>query len=98
MHGTTSPARSAGAGALLQLRGTTRSVATAAFAAALIAVSPAAPRESAGGMVEWPCVGADQAASKYSPLADVDASNVDRLRIAWTWEPNGWLEGNPISC
>ena len=90
MHGTTSPARSAGTGpgAPPHVRGSTRFVAAAAFVAALVAAAPAAAQESAGGMVEWPYVGADQAASKYSPLADVDASNVDRLRIAWTWEPN----------
>ena len=39
-------------------------------------------------MVEWPYVGADQAASKYSPLADINTANVDQLEIAWTWEPN----------
>ena len=69
---------------------TTRFMMTAAavLATALMAGAPAAAQEPAGGMVEWPYVGADQAASKYSPLADVDASNVEQLEVAWTWEPN----------
>ena len=46
-------------------------------------------QDPTGEMVEWPYVGADQAASKYSPLADINTANVnDQLEIAWTWEPN----------
>ena len=69
--------------------GTTRIMMTAAavLATALMAGAPAAAQEPAE-MVEWPYVGADQAASKYSQLADIDASNVDQLEVAWTWEPN----------
>ena len=57
--------------------------ATAAAGVATIAL-----RAQDAGMVEWAYVGADQGASKYSPLADIDRSNVDQLEIAWTWEPN----------
>ena len=45
-------------------------------------------QDSTGEMVEWPYVGADQAASKYSPLTDINTLNVNQLEIAWTWEPN----------
>lgn len=41
-----------------------------------------------GDMVEWRYVGASQGASKYSPVADIDRSNVDQIEVAWTWEPN----------
>ena len=64
-----------------------RMTAAAVLATALLAGAPVAAQEPAE-MVEWPYVGADQAASKYSPLADIDASNVERLEVAWTWEPN----------
>ena len=57
----------------------------AAAALTLIAVAVAAQETD---LVEWPYVGADQGASKYSPAADIDRSNVDQLDIAWTWEPN----------
>ena len=45
-------------------------------------------QETATNMVEWRYVGADQGVSKYSPLADINRSNVDRLEIVWTWQPN----------
>ena len=45
-------------------------------------------QDTTGEMVEWPYVGADQAASKYSPLTDINTTNVNELEIAWTWEPN----------
>jgi quinoprotein glucose dehydrogenase len=33
--------------------------------------------------VEWPYYSGDNGARKYSPLAQIDASNVGRLRLAW---------------
>jgi quinoprotein glucose dehydrogenase len=33
----------------------------------------------------WPYYGADLANSKYVPLTQIDASNVHRLQVAWTW-------------
>ena len=62
-------------------------VVVAALVAA-VAGATAAAQDRSGDMVEWPYVGADQGASKYSPLADVDVSNVETLEVAWTWEPN----------
>jgi len=35
--------------------------------------------------VEWPYYGGDQGGSKYSPLTDVNRSNVSRLAVAWHW-------------
>ena len=35
---------------------------------------------------DWPHYARDLAASKYSPLDQIDASNVAELEIAWTWE------------
>ncbi len=40
----------------------------------------------AGRMAEWRYYGADAAGTKYSPLAQIDASNVRRLHIAWSWD------------
>src|SRR5213593_2672690 len=36
--------------------------------------------------VEWLYYGGDQAGTKYSPLADINANNVERLEIAWQWK------------
>ena len=60
------------------------------YAAALLvatAVLAAEAQAPPGNMVEWPYVGGDQAHTKYSPLRDVTQANVDRLRIAWQWDP-----------
>ena len=62
----------------------------AAIIAVVLAAAVGAPaaQENNDGIVEWPYVGADQASSKYSPLTDINRSNVDQLEVAWTWEPN----------
>ena len=44
-------------------------------------------QDRSGGMVEWPYVGAEQSHTKYSPLDDINLSNVEQLDIAWTWDP-----------
>src|SRR5215471_1398465 len=36
--------------------------------------------------VEWLYYGGDQAGTKYSPLTDINAANVQRLEIAWQWK------------
>src|SRR5713101_3481636 len=50
---------------------------------------------------DWPFYGGDQGGTKYSPLADVNASTVSRLQTAWEWqtrekalEPFGTRPGN----
>jgi quinoprotein glucose dehydrogenase len=35
---------------------------------------------------DWPYYGADQAATKYSSLADISTANVRHLKLAWRWE------------
>ena len=37
-------------------------------------------------MVEWPTYGGDAGGMKYSPLADIDRTNVSRLARAWSWD------------
>ena len=50
-----------------------------------------------GGSGEWRAYGATNAATKYSPLSQIDATNVANLRIAWEWEsPDAAIiEANP---
>jgi sulfocyanin len=38
---------------------------------------------SGSGTVDWPAVGGTQANTRYSPLAQVNTSNVNKLGIAW---------------
>lgn len=41
---------------------------------------------AASRAVEWPVWGNDAGAAKYSTLTDINAQNVAKLRIAWTWK------------
>jgi len=54
----------------------------AAFAPEPAPAAAPSVRRKAG---EWPVYGATNAATKYSPLAQIDASNVAGLEIAWEW-------------
>jgi quinoprotein glucose dehydrogenase len=52
---------------------------------------------------EWPMYTADIAGSKYSPLDQINASNFNKLQVAWRLKtdnfgprPEGKLEGTPI--
>src|SRR5262245_15612108 len=38
-------------------------------------------------MQEWPVYAADQAATHYSPLADLNRSNAAKLAVLWEWQP-----------
>jgi quinoprotein glucose dehydrogenase len=51
---------------------------------------------------DWPHYARDLAATKYSPLAQIDAGNVGDLEIVWTWESadyrlTGTHEGAPVN-
>ena len=54
--------------------------------AVLAAGSIAAAQSPSARQVEWPFVGADQENTKFSPIADINADNVQRLHIAWQWQ------------
>jgi quinoprotein glucose dehydrogenase len=46
----------------------------------------ARPQAAKTGQVEWPFYGGDQEGSKYSKLTDINAGNVSKLHVAWTWK------------
>ena len=48
---------------------------------------------------EWLTYGGDYAETHFSPLDQIDDSNVDRLGLAWEWEIGGTagnLEATPL--
>ena len=73
------------------------SVAGASGAGASGAEASGAEAAAKGGSGEWRAYGATNAATKYSPLSQIDATNVANLRIAWEWEsPDAAIiEANP---
>jgi quinoprotein glucose dehydrogenase len=58
-----------------------------ALTASLLACAPAASPTARSGNQdgEWRYYGGDAGSSRYSPLDQIDASNVSNLEIAWTW-------------
>lgn len=61
---------------------TPRSV--AAIAACLLVAAPAAAQRGAADG-QWASYGGDDGSTKYAPLDQIDAGNVDQLEVAWTW-------------
>jgi quinoprotein glucose dehydrogenase len=64
-----------------------RLIATRACSLALFSVSVAnmLPAQRKGVREDWPYYGGDPGASKYSPLATIDRTNVAGLEVAWRW-------------
>jgi quinoprotein glucose dehydrogenase len=75
-------------------------------AAAFLVILPAWPQTipdsspkppAAAPNREWPAYGGNPEGTRYSPLKQIDRSNVGRLRVAWTYEtPGSGLQTNPI--
>jgi quinoprotein glucose dehydrogenase len=42
---------------------------------------------------DWPTYGNDPGGTRYSPLAQIDRGNVDRLRVAWTYRTGDMADG-----
>ena len=68
--------------------------------------SPGVARQSERSMASdrtadgtWPMHGRDAAETRYSPLTQIDAANVNRLAVAWSWDipkAGARLETTPI--
>ncbi len=58
-----------------------------ALGATLSACQATAPRAAAPDLpdVEWRTYGGTYASARYSPLAQIDRTNVGQLRVAWRW-------------
>ena len=55
--------------------------------------------QSGSTNVEWPVVAGGPGGMRYSPLKQINASNVNQLEVAWTYDVSdgaGTLETNPI--
>ena len=67
------------------LRRIRRAALAASVCVAMIPPAMAQTVEETGGAVEWPVYGGSLYAQHYSPLDQIDASNVGNLRVAWRW-------------
>ena len=79
-----------------------RCAAAAAAVACLGAAGVTAQSGAANG--EWAVFGADAGATRYSPLDQIDSSNVGDLEVAWRWSarnygtppPSGRMQISPL--
>jgi quinoprotein glucose dehydrogenase len=67
----------------------------------LISGAAAAAQSAGSRQVEWTSVGGDPGNAKFSPLTEINANNVQRLKVAWQWrhgedrrEDYGTVPGN----
>jgi len=80
-----------------------RSKATFACSATLLAMFCAGISAQSTKDTEWPTYGADLANSRYRPLDQINASNFNKLELAWSFKtdslgtrPEYKLEGTPL--
>ena len=58
-------------------------------------------QSTAGKNWDWAVYNGDSGETHYSPLAQINRKNVNRLQVAWTYDtgdafPNSEMECNPI--
>ena len=73
----------------------------AAIPALVLLASALGAQQSEGAGHDWPAYGGNAEGTRYSPLTQIDRSNVARLQLAWQYDPgdsptNGRFQGQPI--
>jgi hypothetical protein len=70
----------------------------AAFTVAIILTIslPKIAAQSNNDTSEWPSYAADLASTRYRPLAQIDASNFNKLEVAWTFKTENLGRGLSI--
>src|SRR5882724_10119775 len=80
-----------------------RGIGKAAFVAGLLGAAVALSAQVRFKDTEWPTYNADLAGSRYRPLDQINASNFNKLEVAWRFKtdsignrPESKLEGTPL--
>jgi hypothetical protein len=47
-----------------------------------------------GGIADWACYGGDAGGSRYSPLSQIDRSNVAELKVSWEYHTGDISQGS----
>jgi quinoprotein glucose dehydrogenase len=66
--------------------------AAALLVAGLVACAPEI--DDSGPVADWPAYGGDVGGSRHSPLTQIDAANVSRLEVAWTYRSGDVEDGS----
>ncbi len=59
-----------------------------------LACKPEVPIEYSGPVAEWPEFGSDKGGTRFSPLTQITADNVDRLEVAWEYRSGDMADGH----
>jgi quinoprotein glucose dehydrogenase len=75
--------------------------ATAGTLALLFLATVLAAQENHGAQQDWPAYGGNPEGTRYSPLTQINRSNVGQLRVAWQFDrggglPSGRFQAQPI--
>jgi quinoprotein glucose dehydrogenase len=62
---------------------------------ALLLAAPASGQDRGTARGEWRFWGADQWATRYSPLDQIDAGNFEDLEVAWVWRGDNFSHTGP---
>src|SRR5262245_7540807 len=57
----------------------------------MVLLTLTSPRDAAGR--DWPAYGGNAEGTRYSPLTGINRSNVDRLEVAWQFDPEDGAAG-----
>src|SRR5262245_58939708 len=76
----------------VNFRPATRIVGSAIVALTLTSLTAQSPVRHSTAVGEWPTYGGDLAATKYSPLDQINRNNFSTVKVAWrTKSPDGFL-------
>ncbi|HEX9129843.1 MAG TPA: PQQ-binding-like beta-propeller repeat protein [Gemmatimonadaceae bacterium] len=65
----------------------------------LLLVTALSAQENHGAQQDWPAYGGDAEGTRYSPLTQINRSNVGQLKVAWQFDPGaggGRFQAQPI--
>jgi quinoprotein glucose dehydrogenase len=69
-------------------------VATFILATSAAAAQVSAPQSSDGAFADWPYYGSDPGGNRYSPLTQINRTNVTQLKIAWEYHTGDLSDGS----
>ena len=73
-------------------------ITTAAAVVTSLSFAQTRPHENTKMRRDWPVYGGNSEGNRYSPLSQINRSNVSKLQVAWTFDSNevGSIETSPI--
>lgn len=71
-----------------------RNAAAAAWLAVSLPLGVPLAAKAGGAIAEWPYYGGDPGGERYSPLTQIDKTNISRLKVAWEYHTGDVSDGS----